>query len=93
MKRYRKLPVVIEAMQLPVLADDHDDIWGTILVWSGARDGRRRTDQGIVPVLFIDTLEGTMWVGEGDWIVKGVANEFYPVADRIFRSTYEEVTE
>lgn len=36
----------------------------------------------------IHTLEGTMKVTPGDWIVTGVEGERYPVKDSIFRATY-----
>jgi hypothetical protein len=29
----------------------------------------------------------------GDWIIRGVQGEFYPVKDSIFRETYEAVDE
>jgi hypothetical protein len=29
----------------------------------------------------------------GDYIIKGVANEFYPCKEEIFLATYEEVTD
>ena len=41
--------------------------------------------------LLIKTLEGTMKARIGDWIVKGVKGEFYPVKESIFRETYDEV--
>ena len=31
-----------------------------------------------------------MIMSDGDWIIKGVAGEFYPCRDDIFRQTYEE---
>lgn len=38
------------------------------------------------------TLEGTSFtLVEGDWIIKGVKGEFYPIKDEIFRETYEPV--
>ena len=37
----------------------------------------------------IDTKEGTMLANYGDWIIKGVAGEFYPCKPDIFRATYE----
>jgi len=37
----------------------------------------------------VETLEGTMTGNAGDWLVTGVEGEQYPVADRIFRATYE----
>ncbi len=39
----------------------------------------------------INTLEGFMLVQEGDWIIKGVAGEFYPCKPNIFEQTYELV--
>ena len=38
---------------------------------------------------WVDTLEGGHIVCPGDWIIKGVKGEFYPIKDSIFRETYE----
>lgn len=43
------------------------------------------------PVKAIRTLEGWHEVTEGDWIIKGVAGEFYPCKPDIFEATYEKV--
>ena len=40
-----------------------------------------------------DTLEGVMRAELGDYIIRGVKGEFYPVKDEIFRMTYEEVVD
>ncbi len=40
----------------------------------------------------IVTLEGATYASEGDWVIRGVAGEFYPCKDEIFKATYEEVT-
>jgi hypothetical protein len=40
----------------------------------------------------ISTLEGVMRADPGDWIIKGIAGEFYPVKPDIFEATYEAVT-
>ena len=39
----------------------------------------------------IKTLEGVMQADDGDWIIKGVAGEFYPCKPDIFEQTYEPV--
>jgi len=39
----------------------------------------------------VQTLEGDMQAGRGDWLIKGVRGEFYPCKDDIFRQTYEPV--
>lgn len=43
--------------------------------------------------LVIPTLEGDHRADEGDWIVRGVKGEFYPVKPGIFDLTYEAVAE
>lgn len=42
---------------------------------------------------FIKTLEGTMRVKHGDWVIRGVKGELYPCKSDIFEATYEEVKE
>lgn len=37
----------------------------------------------------IETLEGIMTASPGDWIVKGVHGEKYPVKPDIFEKTYQ----
>jgi hypothetical protein len=39
--------------------------------------------------LFIPTLEGEMRADVGDWLIKGVAGEFYPCKPDVFAATYE----
>lgn len=46
----------------------------------------------IYPDLIIQTLEGDMYASYGDWIIKGVQDEFYPCKPDIFELTYERVT-
>lgn len=78
MAKYRKKPVVIEAVQYQ---GQHVD---------GVCDGECRGVPGDSPP-HIHTLEGSMDVTMGDWIITGVAGERYPCKDNIFRQTYEEV--
>ena len=47
----------------------------------------RRMDR----IFTVQTLEGTMTGREGDWLVRGIHGEEYPVAHEIFVKTYEEV--
>lgn len=44
-------------------------------------------------VLTVHTLEGDMKAHSGDYIVKGVDGEFYPVKKEIFEKTYVEAKE
>lgn len=41
----------------------------------------------------IETLEGTMHANTGDWLIRGIKGEYYPVKDNIFQETYEPVEE
>ena len=40
--------------------------------------------------LQIPTLEGTMTVSLGDYIIRGVNGEYYPCKPDIFQKTYEK---
>ncbi len=42
---------------------------------------------------WIGTLEGGHRVCPGDWIIEGIAGEFYPCKPDIFSATYEPVEE
>lgn len=88
MPKFRKKPVVIEAKQW--LPDDMEAA-GRVVGWlvaSGADHGISR-GLGDRSVLCIRTLEGVMEAMPGDWIIQGVAGEFYPCRDDIFAATYE----
>lgn len=80
-KQYRKKPVVIEA----VLWDGQNDTAVFISSWSNQKV---ETGNGII---VIHTLEGEMRADKGDYIIKGVKDEFYPCKPDIFDATYEEV--
>lgn len=84
--KYRKKPVVIEAIQ--IRADNEDELM-TFLDGAGhtcVKGAGRR-----VLSVVIDTLEGVMIGNPGDWIIKGVRGEFYPCKPDIFDETYEPV--
>lgn len=81
--RFRKKPVVIEAMQFTNDNKKHLFRWLTSDYYENDLDGR--------PVLVILTLEGNMIAQIGDWIIKGVNGEFYPCKPHIFEQTYEPV--
>lgn len=78
MPKFRKKPVVIEAMQFTGNDDECMRFCPT------ARDPIDRC-----PNLIIPTLEGEMLVSMGDWIIKGVNGEFYTCKPDIFTKTYE----
>ncbi len=88
MAQYRKKPVVIEARQLD--CTDYDGMC-EIVKWCGG-EAIGEEFPGGNGVVAIRTREGTM-VGEcGDWIIKGVKGEFYPVKPDIFEATYDPIS-
>lgn len=84
-QRYRKKPVVIEAMRYLHGITTKEEI---LAFCPTANVGA--TEAGEIHWFSIPTLEGDMHVGPGDYIIKGVADEFYPCKADIFRKTYEE---
>lgn len=95
-QRYRKKPVVIEAMIFGAYMDGMAPApWqpngGAVWRWlteHGAYFHMDQQDPGPA-YLVIRTLEGEMRADVGDWIIRGVAGEFYPCKPDIFRATYE----
>ena len=83
-KQYSKKPVAIEAIQLT------DDNHSEIIQWLSSYNVESYTLESIdFPRLYIKTLEGVMKANVGDYIIKGVKNEFYPCKPEIFEMTYE----
>ena len=83
--KYRKKPVVVEAVQF---TDTEESILKlSELGLDPVRIDNADTDN---PILKIETLEGLMIAAKGDYIIKGVKGEFYPCKPDIFAETYEE---
>lgn len=79
--KVRKRPVVVEAMRFT--GHNHH----AILTWAGVAG---RLEHG---EMVITTLEGDHVASHGDYILRGVAGEFYPVKPSIFEATYDLVGE
>lgn len=86
--KYRKKPVVVEAMEFGF------DPLEEIMEWlrAGGVNFDYKGVGGKIEELQIGTLEGKMRVSYGDYIIKGVKGEFYPCKPDIFEQTYEEVS-
>jgi hypothetical protein len=82
--KYRKKPVVIEALELKFSTQSQDEI----IQWSN-----NTIEKGLDGGLRIPTLEGIMVANTGDYIIKGVNGEFYPCKPDIFEKTYEPFNE
>jgi len=103
-QKYQKRPVVIEAVQWDGTAEGATPIINWVLNNGGtarytcvhpekcsvhSEDAR---DIGS-HVILIDTLEGTVAASPDDWILRGLAGEFYPCKSDIFDVTYERVAD
>ena len=90
--KFRKKPVVIDATNWNGDVEDATRIVNWILQGGGTARYHDRTEGGYDDHgLMIDTLEGVMRANPGDWVVRGVAGEFYPCRPDIFDATYEPV--
>lgn len=97
MPKYRKKPVVIEAVLLEnnyksiywAIEFVHDIGMETSVPMANETVKRAQEAGGIK----IETLEGDMLASFGDYIVKGVNGEFYPCKPDIFAKTYDLVSE
>jgi hypothetical protein len=82
--KFRKRPVVIDAEMF-----DRDKVHSLSPEFRAAVcDCERVVGSGENP-WHIHTLEGRHVVSDLDWIIKGVAGEFYPCKPDIFAATYE----
>ena len=79
MPKYRKKPVVIEAIRWNHRNFEEIDKF---------TDGKAEISKGF---LFIHTLEGRMMAEMDDYIIKGIQGECYPCKPDIFEQTYEKV--
>lgn len=100
MAKFRKKPVVVEAVQYRAgIEDGWAHLWDDGVVagfWATKTEADAhppRVDGRIagrtVPV--IRTLEGLHAISAGDWIITGVKGERYPCKPGIFAATYEPV--
>lgn len=85
--KYRKEPVVIDAIQFEDTAERICEIHEFL----GGEETRVNYEDKDNPFIPIETLEGTMKANVGDYIIKGVNGEFYPCKPNIFEKTYEKV--
>lgn len=79
--KYRKKSIIVEAVQ-----------WtGDNLAEVRQMDGFNDAHTCFFNDLKIKTLEGVMHASIGDYIIRGVAGEFYPCKPDVFEATYELV--
>jgi hypothetical protein len=83
MPKFRKKPVVIEAVQWNADLQSWDEIKA---FGCPTKPGEMGSKTFLIP-----TIEGDMIASKGDYIIKGVKGEFYPCKSDIFEATYESV--
>lgn len=100
MTKYRKKPVIIEAIQwtgknidvikkfVGASAKFHYYV-ATENMYAVSETPPSVRDYTVS--LTINTLEGDMQANVGDYIIKGVNGEFYPCKPDIFEKTYDKV--
>lgn len=88
MPKFRKKPVVIEAVKTSQLIALSGNDWNALPGWFDAayERGELLIRPGGIDIL---TLEGTMTADPSDWIICGVKNELYPCKPDIFAATYD----
>jgi hypothetical protein len=88
---WRKRPVVIEARQWLRGPAEASRIINWVLMNGGTARYIDYDENGQQEFEFIeiDTLEGSISASPGDFIIKGVKDEFYPCKPDIFHLTYE----
>lgn len=79
---FKKKPVVIEAIRFD--GENYEEVAKFTL-------GGVAIPMAPAHTLLIKTIEGDMLARAGDWIIRGVAGEFYPCKPKIFEATYEPV--
>ncbi len=92
--KYRKIPVVIEAIQWT--GDNQREMFDFLTNYEKTDDYMSASGEHFVidhnavkGGLIIKTLEGNHVANIGDYIIKGIAGEFYPCKPDIFKDTYE----
>lgn len=90
MPKFRKKPVVIEAVQITTKTIYDNTYRREPMSWlDDAIDAGKVTIDERDLSASIETLEGVMYADPGDWIICGIQGEIYPCKPDIFAATYE----
>lgn len=94
-KDYRKRPVIVQAVEF-VLGEHTKREWlefvptaniGTLV--KDFENDPEAMESKDIRFFLIPTLEGDMEVSDGDYIIQGIAGEFYPCKPEVFKKSYE----
>ncbi len=87
MKKYRKKPLIIEAIQWD--GDDRGIVAFELKEMGCHFSYGACIEDGDKFELLIHTSEGTMTAEIGDYVIKGIKGEFYACKPNIFEESYE----
>lgn len=82
--KYRKKPVVIDAIQWT--GDNYAEIFEFT-------EGKAYPAESHSDTLIVSTLEGEVEAVKGCYIIRGIDGDNYPCQEAIFNKTYEQVKE
>lgn len=85
MAKYRKKPIIVDAIQW------NGDNYGEIKIKLDSLAQNLLSSDALRTAIYVLTLEGLMKAQIGDWIIKGITGELYPCKPDIFEKTYESV--
>ncbi len=100
MPKFRKKPVIIDAVQLTPnsIREVEEFITGMRVVTETSISQEKWyeycqiiKEQGGRKIRTLESHDADLLASFGDWIIKGVNGEFYPCKPDIFEKTYEEV--
>jgi len=89
--KYRKKPVIIEAVQLENNVASIKEVCELIGIKKNVNKNLMIKNARINKGIYIETLEGEMKLSFNDFLIKGVKGEFYPCKPDIFEMTYETI--
>lgn len=89
MPDFEKIPTRVVAVNFTEVVNDPTRTNADLIVsWIKSFGGHAYAKNGY---LHITTTEGMMRANEGDWIIKGVEDEFYPCKPSVFAKTYRPI--
>ena len=101
MSRYVSRPIVIEAVQISALLGTSFELPDGLPMWVYTSAGRTWSYadaellDGVSAAgaigIWIDTLNGAVFAGPTEYLVRGTQGELYPCARDIFEAKYEAV--
>jgi hypothetical protein len=80
----KKIPIKIEVIQITGTDENIKDIQNFC--------GSRLFKEDSPNSYSVETLEGISYCHAGDWIVKGVEGEMYPIREDIFKTSHDLIS-